>query len=250
MGRRRLALVLVGLGLVLAFTLPSSAFTLMDAGRSGAIDVAGDPSGPLGLSVYHCVDKDTIDPLVDTGNQFADPLSVTVSLVDGTLGTLHVGTQSGDTVTVSLASGVTDTVSFETTATGPWPKTLSFTVDATTGNTSVAASRSTSIEQNCGTPTPTATPTATPVPGNDPPTADFTMTQGQGNELNVDASNSSDPDGTIVSYDWYVNNQAATGNPDGTGVTATLKPVKSGDTVTLVVTDDAGDTDKLTKTAP
>lgn len=92
MGRRRLALVLVGIGLVLAFTLPSSAFTIMDAGRSGVVDVADDSSGPVGLSVYHCVDKDTIDPLVDVENQFAESLSVTVTLVDGTLGTLHVGT--------------------------------------------------------------------------------------------------------------------------------------------------------------
>lgn len=250
MGRRRLALVLVGIGLVLAFTLPSSAFTFMDAGRSGVVDVAGDSSGPVGLSVYHCVDKDTIDPLVDVENQFAEPLSVTVTLVDGTLGTLHVGTQSGDTVTFSLGSGVTDTVSFETTATGPWPKTLSFTVDATTGNTSVTASRSTSIEQNCGTPTPTASPTATPVPGNDPPTADFTMTAAGGNKMDVDASNSTDPDGTIASYEWYINDDTASGAPDATGVTATLNPVRSGDTITLVVTDNDGATDKLTKTAP
>lgn len=247
-GPRRLALVLVGLGLVLAFTLPSSAFTLMDAGRSGAIDVAGDPSGPLGLSVSHCVDKDTIDPLVDAENQFGTSTSVTVSLVDGTLGTLHVGGQSGDTVTFSLASGVTDTVSFETTATGPWPKTLSFTVDATTGNTSATASRSTTIEQNCGTPTPTPTPTATPVPGNEPPTASFTMTAAGGNKMDVDASGSTDSDGTIASYEWYVNDDTASGAPDTTGVTATLNPVRSGDTISLVVTDDDGATDTLTKT--
>lgn len=222
----------------------------MDAGRSGAIDVAGDPSGPLGLSVYHCVDKDTIDPLVDAENQFGTSTSVTVSLVDGTLGTLHVGGQSGDTVTFTLAAGATDTVSFETTTTGGWPKSLSFDVTASNTEASVSASRSSQIDTNCGTPTPTATPTATPVPGNDPPTADFTMTQGKGNELNVDASGSSDPDGTIASYEWYVNNEAATGTPDGTGVTATLKPVKSGDTITLVVTDDDGATDTLTKTAP
>lgn len=175
-----------------------------------------------------------------------------MSLVDGTLGTLHVGTQRGDTVTFSLASGGIDTVSFETTATGPWPKNLAFDVDGTTGGSSAHPSRSSSIEQNCGssTPTPTPTPTATPVPGNEPPTADFTMTQGKGNEVNVDASNSSDSDGSIVSYEWYINDDTASGTPDATGVTATLKPVKSGDTITLVVTDDAGATDKLTKTVP
>lgn len=95
-----------------------------------------------------------------------------------------------------------------------------------------------------GTQTPTPTPTDT---SNDPPTADFTMTAAGGNKVDVDASASTD-DGSIVSYEWWINNTAATGSPDDTGVTATLNPVKNGDTITLVVTDDAGATDKLTKT--
>lgn len=247
-------MVVVAVGLLLGMALPSGAFTLMSGPRGGAVDVSADQSGILGLTVYTCVDKDTIDPLVDTTNNFGSSLSVTVSLVDGTLGTLHVGAQSGDTVTYSLASGGTDTVSFETTTTGPWPKDVAFTIDATTGGSSVTATRSSQIDNNCGsstpTPTPTATPTPTPTPApNDPPTAAFTMTAAGGNKMNVNASASSDSDGTIVSYEWYINNQAATGNPDATGETATLNPVRTGDTITLVVTDDDGATDKVTKTA-
>lgn len=59
---------LVAIGLLLGMAVSSSAFSLMNAGRGGAVDVANDPSGPLGLTVYTCVDKDTIDPLVDVEN--------------------------------------------------------------------------------------------------------------------------------------------------------------------------------------
>lgn len=136
-------------GVLLGMTLPSGAFSLVDAARSGTVDVASDPSAELGLTVYPCVDKDNVDPLVDVTNNFEEPLSVTVSLVDASLGTLHVGDQTGDSVTFSLGVGANTTVSFETTTGGPWPKTLEFDLDASGGVTSVTASRASEIDKNC-----------------------------------------------------------------------------------------------------
>lgn len=241
-------MVVIATLLLLGLTLPSGAISLAELPRGTVLDVANDPSGILGLTVYSCVDKNTIDPLVDVTNHFQSTTSVTVSLVDGTLGTLHVGGQSGDTVTFSLGAGATDTVDFETTVGGPWPKYLEFNVDATSSATTITATRSSQIENGCGS-TPTPTPTATSIPGNENPVADFTMTPGSGNKMNVDASASSDSDGTIVTYEWYINNPSGSGTPDATGELAELNPVKNGDSITLIVTDDDGATDTLTKTA-
>jgi len=101
-----------------------------------------------------------------------------------------------------------------------------------------------------GTATPTETPTATPTetstatPSNQAPTADFTSNR-KGNSQNVDldASPSSDPDGSIVSYEWDVNTD---GSIDYTGQTVRAK-ISSGTPVELIVTDDGGKTDSVTK---
>lgn len=93
------------------------------------------------------------------------------------------------------------------------------------------------------TPTPTPSGTPTPTPTNQAPTADFTSTR-KGQNAELDASSSSDPDGSISSYEWDVN---ADGSIDYTGVTIKEK-IPSGTTVKLIVTDNDGATDSVTKT--
>ncbi|GAJ24110.1 unnamed protein product, partial [marine sediment metagenome] len=87
--------------------------------------------------------------------------------------------------------------------------------------------------------------TTTPV--NQPPTAAFTYSPTEPNPdetVSFDASTSSDPDGTIVSYDWSFGDEAT-----GTGETTTHPYSEAGDyTVTLTVTDDDGAINSTSKT--
>ncbi|RLF42731.1 MAG: hypothetical protein DRN29_11050 [Thermoplasmata archaeon] len=91
-------------------------------------------------------------------------------------------------------------------------------------------------------------PPIPPPPPGQAPTADFTVTPGTTVDalvvLTFDASSSSDPDGTIVSYEWDFG--------DGTtaeGMIVTHYYTKANVyTVTLTVTDDDGNTDTATET--
>ena len=80
-----------------------------------------------------------------------------------------------------------------------------------------------------------------------PPTADFTYSPSEPNPdetVSFDASTSSDPDGIIVSYDWFFGDEAT-----GTGETTTHSYSEIGDyTVTLTVEDNDGATDSTSKT--
>lgn len=246
---RRAALVAFATFFLVGILLSTGAFSLVDAARIGSIGVAGDGTAELGMSVYSCVEKNTVDPLVTVTNNFKEPVDVTVSLLDGSVGTLFVGGQSGNSVTFGLGIGISDTVDIEASAGGPYPKSFDFTINAVGTDTSVSTTRSSQIENNCdsSTPTPTATATATPVPGNEPPVADFTMSrQGNSRNVDVDASPSSDPDGSIVSYEWDV---GADGTIEATGQTARLD-APSGTAIKLIVTDNDGATNSTTKTAP
>lgn len=95
--------------------------------------------------------------------------------------------------------------------------------------------------------TPTATPTATPAPGNQAPTADFTYTRNNPNKVDLDGSLSSDPDGTITSWEWDVGDD---GTVDYTGETVSNADVPQGTLVSLTVTDNDGATNSTTKTVP
>lgn len=244
---RRFALVLIAAFFLIGILLPTGAFSLVDASRIGSLGVASDSKAELGLTVYSCVEANAVDPLVTVDNNLEESVDVTVSLVDGSVGTLSVGGQSGNSVTFTLGVGSSDTVDIEANAGGPYPRSFDFTIDAVGAETSVSATRSSQVDHNCGTSTPTPTPTATPVPGNEPPIADFTMSrQGNSRNLDVDASPSSDPDGSIVSYEWDV---GADGTIEATGQTAQLN-APSGTSIKLIVTDNDGATNSTTKTAP
>lgn len=77
---------------------------------------------------------------------------------------------------------------------------------------------------------------------NQSPVAAFTST-GSGLEVTVDGSGSSDPDGTVASYDWNWGD----GTADGSGVSDTHAYAAAGTyTVKLTVTDNDGATDSVT----
>lgn len=82
---------------------------------------------------------------------------------------------------------------------------------------------------------------------NQPPQAAY-IAERKGRSKNVvlDGSDSTDPDGTIVSYEWYFGNTDGS-NPDATGETARVN-IDIGEVVTLIVTDDDGATDSESKT--
>lgn len=247
--RRRVALVALAIFFLIGVLLPTGAFSLVDAARVGSVGVAEDADAELGMFVYTCVAKNSQDPLITVTNNLEEAVDVTVGLVDTSIGTLYINGKSGNSVTFPLSVSDSDTVEIEASAGGPYPNSFDFTIDAAGSDTSVSATRSSAVYNNCGssTPTPTPTATATPIPGNDPPVADFTMSRvGNSRSVDVDASPSDDPDGTIVSYEWDV---GADGTIDATGQTARLT-APSGTEIKLIVTDNDGATDSTTKTAP
>jgi len=93
----------------------------------------------------------------------------------------------------------------------------------------------------------TASAHATKIVMNRPPVASFTETAkivNTGETISFDASESSDPDGTIVSYSWDFGDGA-----EGTGVSVQHAYSQDGEyTVTLTVTDDDGATDTTSAT--
>lgn len=81
-----------------------------------------------------------------------------------------------------------------------------------------------------------------------PPTADFSFspeTPGPGDTVSFDGSNSTDPDGSIASYEWNYDD----GSANDSGVSPSHIFSSSGTyNVTLTVTDDGGNTNSTTKT--
>ena len=84
---------------------------------------------------------------------------------------------------------------------------------------------------------------------NTPPTASFTYSPtspAPGETITFDASGSSDPDGTIASYEWDFDGDGTT---DATGQSVTTTYSTTGDeTVTLTVTDNESATDSTSQT--
>lgn len=79
--------------------------------------------------------------------------------------------------------------------------------------------------------------------GNQAPIARFTSNR-NGKNVTLDASSSSDPDGSIDRYEWDVQ---ADGSIEYTGQTVKNEKINSGTDVKLIVTDSEGTTDSVTK---
>jgi PKD repeat protein len=97
--------------------------------------------------------------------------------------------------------------------------------------------------------TNTTTTTVAVTESNDPPQASFTVsseTPEAGSTVTFDASTSTDPDGTITSYEWdFFDN----GSTDATGSTASVAYSEAGEyTVSLIVSDGDGATAEATQT--
>ncbi|AZH26006.1 PKD domain-containing protein [Haloplanus aerogenes] len=84
------------------------------------------------------------------------------------------------------------------------------------------------------------------IEGGSPPTAQFDVTPDSpttGEEITLDGSDSDDPDGTIEQYQWRVRRGTEVMRK-GTGATFTFSGSPGTYEITLIVTDDSGQTDK------
>lgn len=151
----RLVLGVGLIGLIVVLLLgPSLAYSQMNAGRQANADVVSDDSGVLGLVVNGTVQNCQRQDLVDVTNHFTQSLDVTVSLADGSIGTLYntVNSDSGDSVTFTLTSGSAGTVELDADYSGGTPTSFSFDITASDPGLSVYATRSSTLEGpgSCG----------------------------------------------------------------------------------------------------
>lgn len=241
-GRRRhpaltiLAVALI-LGAAVFAVVSTTGFSLVRADRSVGADVVNDGYGALKMDVVGCVVDGKKSRLITATNLLGADATMTVALQQGSAGTLYgPDGGSGDTVTFSLATGGTKDVDFKSETSGTFPQQFYYDIDATTTPLSMTGTRNTTVAaSSCDGNTGT----------NTPPTADFTYDRkGQGSKIQLDGTPSTDSDGTIETYEWDVD---ADGTIDATGkkVNANLP---AGTDVTLIVTDNDGAEDTVTKT--
>ncbi|MFB6218850.1 MAG: hypothetical protein ABEH77_06680, partial [Halobacteriaceae archaeon] len=135
--RRLLVVVVLVTAAAGAGVASTSSFTLVDLDRPGTVDVVADSSGALALDTAGSVRAGTRQRLVTVGNDLGyDGVTVTVSLADGSDGTLYAGTEQGDSVTVTLDRGATSDVEVEASA---GADSLQFDVTASAAGLSVSA---------------------------------------------------------------------------------------------------------------
>lgn len=146
------------------------------------------------------------------------------------------------TVTPTATSTPSPTSTATTTPTATSTATLSPTPTATATATPTPTPTATATATPTATPTPTATDT--PTATNQSPTADYNINPGKNkNFKDLDAAPSFDSDGWISSYEWDTDNDGQ--YDDATG--QTLSDIKTGNTVSLRVTDNDGATHTVTK---
>jgi len=97
----------------------------------------------------------------------------------------------------------------------------------------------------------TATSSVSLAVKNQPPTASFTAVPNPapiGTQVSFNASASSDPDGTIVKYEWDLDGNGSYESDTGSTATTTKRYTNGGDvTIGLRVTDDSGETTTTTR---
>lgn len=152
-GRRRYLVIGLLVLLPAAMILPSGAFSLIDAARNSNLGVASDSNAELGLVITDPVQNCERQDLVEVTNDFNQNIEVTVSLNDGSIGTLYdPNNDSGDSVTFTLASGNSGIVELDADYTGSLPTTFGFDISASGSALSVTAPRTSTLEGSgsCG----------------------------------------------------------------------------------------------------
>lgn len=140
---RRTALCLIGGGTVIAASdgLQTIGFSSVSSVRGTRVQTADDPDALLGLLVSDTVKKNSRELLVEVTNNLEDDIDVTVSLDDGTQGTLYgPNGDSGNTIAFSLVAATADStdsaaVDIEANVDGT---VIPFTVAAVTPNSSAS----------------------------------------------------------------------------------------------------------------
>lgn len=136
------------------WAIPTGAFSLADVGRPSQVEAASDSNAELGLWVNDTVQNCQRQDLVEVTNSFEEQLTITVSLNDGSIGTLYAAGSSGDTVSFNLAIGDSQMVELDADHSAPpaTPFTFSFVNTGSGAVTYVEATRSSTMEGdgNCG----------------------------------------------------------------------------------------------------
>lgn len=140
--------------LTAAMILPSGAFSLAEVPRDSVLAVASDSNAELGLVISDPVQNCERQTLVEVTNDFTQEVDVTVTLNDGSIGTLYndVNADNGTSVTFALAPGDVGIVELDADYTGSTPTTFGFDISAAGSTVSVTAPRTSTLEGagSCG----------------------------------------------------------------------------------------------------
>ncbi|MDX1744679.1 MAG: hemagglutinin repeat-containing protein [Halobacteriales archaeon] len=139
-----LLILLAASAVVGASVVPTSSFSLVEAGRGSSVDVVSDQDGAVGLNTAGTVNLVGQSPLVTvTNNLGVDDVDFTVELLDHTSSQLTAGTNSGSpSLTFTLDAGQSQQVVID--ATGP-PGPLTYEVRATAAGVTAEMQRTTQV---------------------------------------------------------------------------------------------------------
>lgn len=139
----RFGLTLLILAIITIQLFSSASLTRGSLPRDASNDVVDDPNGALGLDVSDSIGNKGREDLVTVSNHgFVNSIAVTVSLQNGSKGTLYVGGNSGNSVTFSLGSGNSKKVKIEVDG---CPTFIAFDVTGSSGINVDAPDRQTSV---------------------------------------------------------------------------------------------------------
>ncbi len=241
---------------------PTASFTVSATGRKVSVDASGsaDPDGTIASYAWDYGDGTTATGKTNSHTYASDGVkTVTLIVTDNGGATSAAASEQVTVVNAKPTASFTETsnglkVSVNAGDSADVDGTVaSYAWDYGDGTTSTGKTDSHTYA-SAGTKTITLIVTddagaqsepsvQTVAVTNNKPTASFTATP-TGLKVSVDASDSSDSDGTIASYAWDYGDGTT-----GTGKTDSHTYASGGDkTIKLVVTDNAGGSDTVTKT--